>query len=195
MMMTRRKRLIVVLLILLILLLLVIWLLFVLFSKPPSVESPVVTTAPIVEEPKILTPRPTISDQELETEREARTVSADVVSLSKSFITRYGSYSNEANFANLTDVLPLMSAQFAQQTREFIQTAEVPQTYYGVSTTVITVRVDEKDEEAGSANVTITTQREEAVGSPQNTSVKFQDVILTFVMEEGSWKVDSATWQ
>ncbi len=194
-MMTRRKRLLIVLLVLLILLLLLIWLLFVLLSKPSSVESPVVIPAPVVEEQKVLTPRPTISDQELETEREARTVSADVVSLSKTFITRYGSYSNEAHFANLTDVLPLMSAQFAQQTREFIQTAEVPQTYYGVSTTVITVKVDAKDEDAGSANATITTQREEAIGSPQNTSVKFQDVIVTFVMEEGSWKVDSAVWQ
>jgi len=194
-MMTRRKRLIIVLLILLILLLLVIWLLFVLFSKPPSVQTPVTTIPAVVEEPTILTPRPTISDQELETERETRTVSADVVSLSKSFVTRYGSYSNEANFANLTDVLPLMSSSFAQQTREFIETAEMPQTYYGVSTTVITVKVDEKDETAGTAKVTITTQREEAIGSPQNTSVKFQDIIITFVMEDGSWKVDSATWQ
>lgn len=194
-MMNRRKRLLIVLLIFLIVLLLLIWLLWVLFSTPRTADIPVVITSSVVEEPTVVTPRPTISDQEFETERQTRTVSADVVSLSKSFITRYGSYSNEAHFANLTDVLPLMSVKFAQETREFIETANIPETYYGVSTTVITVTVDEKDEESGIAQVTITTQREEAVESPQNTSVKFQDVILTFVMEDESWKVDSAIWQ
>ena len=120
-------------------------------------------------------------------------MSADVVSLSKSFVTRYGSYSNEAHFANLLDVLPLMSADFAQKTMEFIETTEIPETYYGINTSVITVKVDVQDEV--SSQVTITTQREESEGSPQNTRVSFQDIILTFVKEDGAWKVDSAIWQ
>ena len=138
--------------------------------------------------------RPTISEQELEEERETRNTSGDVVSLSKSFVTRYGSYSNEAEFANLTDVLPLASISFAQELQQMIDTGVTPEEYYGVTTAIVTVKVDEKDEDAGVAT-TITTQREEAIGSPQNVSVKYQDIVLTFVMEEGSWKVDSASWQ
>ena len=38
------------------------------------------------------------------------------------------------------------------------------------------------------------TQREEAIGSPQNISVKYQEIELEYVMEGGVWKVDSANW-
>lgn len=191
-MMTRRKRLFIVALILLALLLLLIWLLWVLFSgRSASQEVPEVAQVEEVEE--VIPTRPTISEQELQVERETRTTSADVLSLSKSFVTRYGSYSNEANFANLEDVLPLASASYAAELQSIIDTSVAPEEYYGVSTSIVTVKVDEKGET--SSRVTVTTQREEAIGSPQNTSVKYQDIVLTFVMEDESWKVDSATWQ
>ena len=191
-MMTRRKRLLIVGLILLALLLLLLWVLWELFSSTEAPkETEEVTQVEVVEE--VIPTRPTISEQELETERETRTMSSDVVSLSKSFVTRYGSYSNEANFANLEDVLPLVSASFAQQLQTIIDTGILPKEYYGVSTSIVTVKVDEKGE--ASSQVSVTTQREEAIGSPQNVSVKYQDIILTFVMEDGVWKINSATWQ
>ena len=190
--MTRRKRLLIVGLILLALLLLLLWVLWGLFSSTEAPkETEEVTQVEVVEE--VIPTRPTISEQELETERETRTMSSDVVSLSKSFVTRYGSYSNEANFANLEDVLPLVSASFAQQLQTIIDTGVVPEEYYGVSTSIVTVKVDEKGE--ASSQVSVTTQREEAIGSPQNVSVKYQDIILTFVMEGGVWKINSAIWQ
>ena len=192
-MMTRRTRLTILVLILLVFLLLVIWLLLFLFSKPKTTEPVEVVVEETQED--VIPDRPTISEKELETEREVRTTSADVVSLSKSFVTRYGSYSNEADFGNLTDVLPLMSASFASETEAFIQTAVAPEESYGVTTSIITVTVDSQNTETGEAQVTIMTQREEAIGSTQNTSVKYQEVVLTFVMEDGAWKVDSANWQ
>lgn len=191
-MMTRRKRLLIVALIILALLLLLVWLLWMLFSGGSASEE-VVEVAQVEEVEEVIPTRPTISEQELEEERETRTTSADVVSLSKSFVTRYGSYSNEADFANLEDVLPLVSASFAAQLQNIIDTSVAPEEYYGVSTSIVTVKVDEKGETT--SQVSVTTQREEAIGSPQNTTVKYQDIILTFVMEDASWKVDSATWQ
>lgn len=192
-MMTRRKRLLIMALILLALFLLLMWLLWALFPRGEVEQVEVGEQVAEVEE--VIPTRPTISEQELEEERETRTTSADVVSLSKSFVTRYGSFSNEADFANLEDVLPLTSASFAAQLQDIIDTGEAPEEYYGVTTNIITVKVQEEDETAGTATATITTQREEAIGSPQNTTVKYQDIILTFVMEDGVWKVDSATWQ
>jgi len=191
--MTRKTRLTILALIVLVFLLLLIWLLLFLFSK--KAPSEVVEEPPqeVVVDP--ITSRPTISQKEFEAEKETRTISADVLSLSKSFVTRYGSYSNEADFGNLVDVLPLMSTAFATQTEAFISTAVAPEEHYGVTTSIITVKVNSQDDDAGEAQVTIMTQREEAIGSTQNVTVKYQEIILTFVMEDGSWKVDSATWQ
>lgn len=195
--MTRRKRLMIVGLMLLALLLLLIWLLWMLFSSPQEGTQRTSSQEGTQETqtPEVIPTRPTISEQELEDERETRTTSADVVSLSKSFVTRYGSYSNEADFANLSDVLPLVSVSFASELQNIIDTGVPPEEYYGVTTSIVVVKVDTQDESAGTGQVTVTTQREEAVGSPQNTSVKYQDVILTFVMQDKVWKVDSATWQ
>ena len=194
-MMTRRKRILLLILILLVFLLLIaflIWFFFAPSSGTVDVPQPATTEE---EEPQVIPSRPTISEQEKETERETRNNSSDVVSLSKSFVTRYGSYSNEADFANLEDVLPLMSESFSAQTKTFIETAVAPEEYYGVTTSVITVKIDNEDEERGTVQATITTQREEATESPQNTSVRYQEIVLTFIREEDSWKVDSATWQ
>lgn len=190
--MTRRKRLVIVALMLLALLLLLIWLLWVLFSRGEGTQE-VEEVAQVEAVEEVIPTRPTISEQELQVERETRTTSADVVSLSKSFVTRYGSYSNEANFANLEDVLVLASVSFAAELQNTIDTSVAPEAYYGVSTSIVTVKVNEQGETF--SQVTVTTQREEAIGSPQNTTVKYQDIILTFVMEDESWKVDSATWQ
>ena len=195
-MMTRRTRLTVVGLIVLIFLLLITWFVYMLLSRGGEVlEVPEETTYEDVIEVPDEPVRATLSEQALETEQEERTAGATVVSLSKTFTERYGSYSNEANFSNLEDVIPLMSTSFAKETRDFIDSNEVPEEYYGVSTRVITVSVDSQDDTLGRAQVSITTQREESVDSPQNSSTKFQDIILTFKTEGGTWKVDSATWQ
>lgn len=194
--MTRRKRISIFVLILLVLLLLLFWVLYVLLSGK---EEAVVTVDPGLSlgavEQEVVPDRPTVSELELEEERDVRVSTSDVTSLSKTFVTRYGSFSNEANFANLEDVLPLMSEAFAAKTQKIIDESEAPEEYYGVSTSIVTVSVDEKDDEAGTAQVTVMTQREESVGSPQNSSVKYQEIILTFVFEEGVWKVNSASWQ
>ena len=194
-MMTQRKRFSLLGLILLALLLVIIWIIYVLFSNGSDTVDVTQDVEPDVEDVvEVIPDRPTVSEQEMEDEREERTASADVISLSKTFVERYGSYSNEADFSNLVDVLPLMSDSFASQTESFIEQSEAPEEYYGVSTSVITVEVVNEDEESGVAQVLVNTQREEAIGSPQNISVKYQEIELEYVMEGGVWKVDSANW-
>lgn len=192
-MMTRRKRISILVLIFLVLLLAIIWLIYMWLSRqaPEVVEEPVVEIEEVTD---LIRTNPTISEQQLEEERETRVTAADVVSLSKTFVTRYGSYSNEANFANLVDVLPLMSESFAAETEAFIEGAISPEDYYGVTTHTVTVTVEEEDDALGVATVRVSTQREEAIGSPQNVEVRYQDILLTFVKESASWKVDSAQW-
>lgn len=191
-MITRKQRIVIVILILIVCLFLAAWFFYLLLRGETTV-----TQAPVVEQEQeeVIPSRPTVSEVELEEEREDRSASSDLLAFSKTFIERYGSYSNEAAFANLRDVLPLMSDSFAARTQKFIDEGEVPEEYYGVTTKVLTVEVSDKDDEAGRATIEATTQRAETVESPQNETVKYQEITLTFVMEEGAWKIDSANWQ
>ncbi len=189
---TRRNILIVLLVALALLIAFLLWF----FLKPKP--KPVVITPPIVVEkplPTASTKKPTVSEEKTKKEQAVRVESASLQSASKTFAERYGSYSTEADFANLTDVLPLMTKAYAAKTAAYVETAVSPTEYYGVTTRVITVKVDAQDDAAGTAQVTLTTQREEAKGDVQNVSVKYQDLVLSFEMESGSWKVANAVWK
>lgn len=186
---TRRNLLVAILVLLLLLLAFLLWW----FLRPEPV-------APVVTPPAPTTTLPTtdtesVSEIREQQEQEERTNTASLQSASKTFAERYGSYSTEAEFANLRDVLPLMSASLAAETEAFIEGATPAAEYYGVTTRVISVTVDAVDETEGTATVTVTTQREEAKGDIQNITVRYQDLRLTFVMENGTWKVSSATWR
>lgn len=186
----RRKRILIFLAICFVVLLLLAWLLWSLFHKEPA-------PTPVVEAPKELVvnvpPEPEVSPI-AEQKREGRIQAAGMNTLAKTFAERYGSYSNEANFQNLLDLKPLMTQAFAEQTQAFIDTTPLPEGYYGITTRAITVEVQTLDEEAGTATVELNTQREEAKVSPANTTVWYQKLRLEFVMEDGTWKIASATW-
>lgn len=185
---TRRNLLIAILVLLFLLLAFLLWW----FLKPEPVAPVVTPPAPTTTLPASDTP--TISETRQEAEQAERDNTASLQSASKTFAERYGSYSTEAEFANLRDVLPLMSASFAAETEAFVEGATPAAEYYGVTTRVISVSVDAVDEAEGTATVTVTTQREEAKGDIQNITVRYQDLRLTFVIENGTWKVSSATW-
>lgn len=185
---TRRNLLVVLLALLALLIAFLLW--WFLRSKPQP--NPVVQ--PTAEETLPDAVRETIKEQRQKEAQQTRTNTASVQSASKTFAERYGSYSTEAEFANLRDVLPLMSASLAAETEAFIEGSIPAAEYYGVTTRVISLSVDASDETVGTAQVTVTTQREETKGTAQNASVRYQDLVLRFVREDGQWKVSSATW-
>ncbi|MBI4714227.1 hypothetical protein HY771_03540 [Candidatus Uhrbacteria bacterium] len=190
---TRKMRLTVIGLIIIVLLLLLLWLLWFLFksdespSTEPSVETPQTTEGTTESEP-------TLKEQQLKQEQDTRNQSAGAITIAKIFTERYGSYSNEANFQNLIDVLPLMTDTFAQETEVMIENSTLPETYYGVTTIVLIVNVEKMDEVNGTAEIRLNTQREIAKDSPQNVSVENQEILLELARIEGVWKVASADW-
>ena len=153
----------------------------------------VVEEKPLVQEEKEFT-QPVITPVQQE-QREARVKTSSVQSLAKTFTERYGSFSTEADFANLKDVLPLMTDDFAQQTENYIKQAQVGETFYGVTTKVVSLKVNGLDEETGRAMIILSTQRQEAYDNPQNISLKYQDLVLEMEKISGVWKVSSAIWQ
>jgi len=168
--------------------------LFLLFWRPAKQETPTPAPTPVTEQPEPIDTTPPEPTREERAEAERASVSS-IRTLSETFAERYGSYSTEANFANLTDVLVLMTPSFAAETQAFIDTAEQPTEYYGVTTRVVSTNVVEQDELAGTATVEVSTQREEAIDSAQNISVKYQTLTLELVYLNDSWLVDSAQWE
>lgn len=187
----RRKRILIFIAICLVVLFLFALMLSALFKKEPVPE--VLLPEQQADQVQVVPSEPEISPIETQ-KRDGRIESASLNSLAKTFAERYGSYSNEAKFQNLRDLLPFMSGSFVEKTQLFIDTTPIPEEYYGVTTRVVAVDVKVLDETAGTATIELTVQREEAKESPENRTITYALLRLEFVMEEGSWKVSSATW-
>jgi len=111
------------------------------------------------------------------------------------FVERFASYSSESNFANVTDVLPLVTSSLATSIQAVAaeQRAKgVDQAYYGISTKVISQNVKEQTDAA--ATILVSTQRQEAIGGPTNTTVRYQDITVSLVKEGDAWKVNDFVW-
>lgn len=192
-MLSRRTKLIAVLLLMLLALGLggaILWRLFAPSTPPPTEE--VVDTTP---EPNEVAKTPERPNAPPVVPTEDRTATFSVQSLAKTFTERFGSYSTEADFQNLTDVLPLMTTAYAAETEAFLATAIPPSEYYGVTTRVVSIKILSSDETLGTASLEVSTQREEAKGSAQNISIRYQTLALSFLKENDTWKVSAATWK
>ncbi|HLD18169.1 MAG TPA: hypothetical protein VJB99_03805 [Patescibacteria group bacterium] len=134
---------------------------------------------------------PPLSEQDIQ----KMEIQAPLQALAKTFAERYGSYSNESAFANLTDVLPLMSQRFRAETEKMLATSIPSTAFYGVTTRVLAVSIETMDDSSGIAQTSIHTQREETTGTVQNVVTIYQILTLDFVKENSTWKVDRARWQ
>lgn len=189
--MTRRTKIIIaiVIIVLILVALLLFWLRFFTNRGTPAVvvveeevagQESVTTTPPIAQIPA----------------EEPRTnTEVSIESLSLTFTERYGSYSNESNFANLDDLEPLMTSRLQAELAALAASTTVDDVYYGITTRVISINTISLDETTGSATVEVLTQREEAIGSPLNAEVRYETMVLELLKQGGVWKVDDATWK
>ncbi|PIW36286.1 MAG: hypothetical protein COW24_06040 [Candidatus Kerfeldbacteria bacterium CG15_BIG_FIL_POST_REV_8_21_14_020_45_12] len=119
-----------------------------------------------------------------------------ILRLARTFVERYGTFSNRNNFENITSLEPYMSDKLQQESAEFISKSEnsaIDSDFYSIITTVISTTVQEL-KEGKSAVVRVGTQRTETRGT--ETPVIFtQHISLNFVNVEGTWKVDSVNWE
>ncbi len=185
-MMTPRKKLFIILgaFLLLFLLVLLWWLL----SRKTTV-----TQEPPREIPPItVIDTPTIPPSQVAATNE-RVGTSSLQTLAKTFTARFGSYSTDTSGENLIDLLPLMTTEFAESTRQQVARAEKSSEYYGVSTRVVAVTVVESGDTE--ATLSVSTQREESKGSPQNTSIKYQTLVLKMVKIGENWFVSEAAWE
>lgn len=113
------------------------------------------------------------------------------------FVERFGSYSSESDLANIEDVLSLATTSYQSELETLInevRSGTQNSTYYGVTTRVISKKMTVYDEAAGTASFDVVTQREESIGSVQESTVRYQTIRLELRREDGVWKIASATW-
>ena len=185
--MSRRRKLAILFSLLLAVILLILWWLFRAQGPGPAAQ-PVVT--PSAQEP--IAPG---SPESQTPEVAARVQSSGAQTVAKVFVERYGSFSNEAQFANIRDVIALATPSYAA-TLQAQADAGVPSAeYYGVTTRVISLTTEAMDDVAGTARFTVNAQRTEAKGSAQNVTTKYQEIEVSLEKVGTDWKISGAAWK
>jgi len=133
-------------------------------------------------------------------EDDGKVAKDELIRMSGSFAERFGSYSNQSNFANILDLKIFMSERMKYWADSFIleqnkRNSANNDIYYGITTKSIAKEMRDYDEDIGLATVLVQTRRREATGASSNYSnIYNQDIMITFIKENGAWKVDSANW-
>jgi len=109
------------------------------------------------------------------------------------FVERWGTYSNQSNFENISEALPFMTESMQVYGRQLIATGRARpsgETFFG-TTTVVLSTVDGASTDA-SAEYTVSTQRIEKTGDSERAY--YQDIVVTLQKVAGEWKVNKAVW-
>lgn len=115
--------------------------------------------------------------------------------VARTFVERLGSYSSEADAANIEDILSMATPSFQKQLETLIKDtrASSSSAYYGISTVVITTPKTISSSSTQTV-LSMTTQREETIDVPGNTSVRYQSITVTLVKSGTTWLVDGYVW-
>jgi len=121
---------------------------------------------------------------------------ASIGAVAKTFVERFGSYSNQSGYVSLAELKALTTETFAA----WLESSYVPKLkkehdptgyYYEISTAAPIIT---PVEQAGdTAKYIVTTQRIEKTDNAQSTFQ--QDIILEMKNVDGEWRVDGAFWQ
>jgi len=110
------------------------------------------------------------------------------------FAERYGSYSNQGDYQNLRDLLPVMTDRYRASTEAFLETTETApgQPYEGVTSVKISTDVRSIDED--SAVIAVTLQQERASGAAAPT-IGYRTLRMELMLVGAEWRVDAAQWE
>ena len=114
------------------------------------------------------------------------------------FIERFGSYSNQSNFSNVSDLKIYMSDKMKDWADDFVKKNNIDRdisVYYGITTKSISQKIEFVDQDLGQASILVNTLRRESGGNLSEDSSFYQEALVKFILEKGFWKVDSANWK
>ncbi|MFA5420470.1 MAG: hypothetical protein WC280_00375 [Patescibacteria group bacterium] len=122
----------------------------------------------------------------------------DFAKNASSFAQRFGSYSNQSDYGNLTDLKYIMSESMANWATGYIRdlknnSSSVDEHYDIKTNAFLSPEVRGYSAQASRIEVLVSTDRLEVIGA--NSRSFKQDILITFIKEGGEWKVNSAIWQ
>lgn len=159
-------------------------------DNPPAVNQQIIVDQPdkpVVVEPVV--PQPSAQDL----------LKSDLTGIAATFAERFGSYSNQGNYDNIDSLRFLMTLKMNKWGDEYVNTLKAApqpatQLYYGVTTKTLSTTIEAFDTANGLVTILVTTQRKEIRGATANAVLVLQTLRLSFIKEDGFWKVDSAKW-
>lgn len=168
-------------------------------AKPPAVETAdnqsgltSATSTPIVKQVEI--PKTTTAQKATDEEVAKMTL----VKMASSFAERLGSYSNQENYANIINLKIFMTVSMQKWADSYVAAAKKANPYSGyyegLTTHAVTSEIKNFDNVGGTADILIHTQKVQLTATSTNNASYNEDLMVTFVKENGQWKVDNAKW-
>jgi len=156
-------------------------------TNTPATNSLLVAQTPPVPVPP---PRPLTSEEQAVESDKSLGRKVGIV-----FAERFGSYSNQGLFLNISDLYPLMTSSMRAWADNFKREAAAKQPiagYAGVTTRALTAVVDEYLGALGKMRIVVGTQREERTDAA--TKVYTEELTVHAVKDAGVWQVNSIEW-
>lgn len=115
------------------------------------------------------------------------------IEVSRDFVQRYGSFSNQANFRNLKDLYQNMTPQMYDWVSKNLvkESNNEVLNYYGIKTKVLNYEILENFED--SAKILFTVQRSET--TVKEIETYYQKIQINLLKQEENWKIDGAYWK
>jgi len=125
--------------------------------------------------------------------------STDLSRLAMAFAERFGSFSNQSDYGNFSDLKLFMTDSLKDWSDKYVaelkDQAQDSSAYYGISTKALTSEVSSFDESSGKARVIVSTQRRESTAAADDSRTYIQKLTLDFLKINGDWLVDGVYWE
>ncbi len=127
-----------------------------------------------------------------------KTDANDLVKISKAFAERFGSFSNQSNYGNLSDLKMFMTKSLQDWINGYIKKISKNNdnsSYYGITTKALTTKVKSFDDQTGTADIMVTTERSESTSKINGGTPYREDLELMFKKVNSDWLVDAVYWR
>lgn len=134
-----------------------------------------------------------VEEEEPEQIIEGRTASLQMAEL---FAERYGSYSNQGDYQNLQDLLPVMTSSYRSKTEDFLESvagSPPAESYEGYTATKVSSEELAYNEAAGTATYEIVLQQLKVTDGGES-QIEYPVLQLRLKKLGDEWKVDKADW-
>ena len=185
-----KKRKIIWTIIIILIIIALVWLLiFILRDRYPDSDQRDIYS---INDQPVFEPISPVFEEPDEIQRE-ESVEFTVKNLAKNFTARFGSWSTDNRGQNLTELLTLSSARMQNYLNEIDVDYEVVE-FSGVTTKSLSAQILFLDEDDGSADVLVQTQRIETKAD-LSQNIYYQDIELSIIKSGNNWLVDQVEWQ